>query len=608
MREAMQPLALYASAEELERYLGDPADLANVFSFARSIELDERDEYPEQACELLNAWDFHHYYIPQEYGGKLKSFEELISLVRVIARRDLTVAVAHVKTYLGAVAIWVAGAETQRRKMARIIKNGGQVALGLTERAHGSDILANETQAAKTADGYALSGEKWLINNATRSAAMTVFVRTDNKVGPRDFSLLLFEKDGAPKSSYTHLPRVKTHGLRGADISGIRFHGCELPSDALIGPPGSGLEIALKKLQITRSIVPALSLGAADTALRATMSFALARKLYGDTVFAIPHARKTLVDAFLDLLICECMTTATARAIHVLPQQMSVLSAVAKYYVPVTIESMIRSLSLVLGARSYLREVHWSGIFQKLIRDNAIASLFDGSTVVNLHAISLQLRRLAEYYAKTDFRASEELNSRLQSVFSVATPLPVFDPNKLELNNRGRDDLLQSLAPSLSHLYALKSGRDVDGNVLEEVIVLTKEVVKEVDALYRSLRELTVEKCLALDKSVELYEMSKRYCALHAAAACAHMWIHNRTKSDEFFAKGEWLALCLAKLLTTFDPSRVLLSSPHVASVARELEKLYRQNRLFSLNPYALAQTSPEITTIPNLENQQRGV
>jgi len=148
---------------------------------------------------------------------------------------------------------------------------------------------------------------------------------------------------------------------------------------------------------------------------------------------------------------------------------------------------------------------------------------------------------------------------------------------------------LQGLAPSLSHLYALKAEQDVEGDVLEEIIALTNEVVEEIDALYRSLRELTAEECLALDKSAELYEMSKRYCALHAAAACAHMWIHNRTNLDEFFAKGEWLALCLAKLLTTFDPSRVLSPSPHVASVARELEKLYRENKLFSLNPYALA-------------------
>jgi hypothetical protein len=319
------------------------------------------------------------------------------------------------------------------------------------------------------------------------------------------------------------------------------------------------------------------------------MNFALTRKLYGDTVFAIPHARKTLVDAFIDILICECLTTATARAIHVLPRQMSVLSSVAKYYVPVTIEGMIRNLSLTLGARYYLREVHWSGIFQKVIRDNAIASLFDGSTVVNLYAISLQLRRLAEYSAKADSRAAEELNSHLQNIFATATPLPAFDPNQLELNNRGRDDLLQGLAPSLSQLYALKAEPDVEGDVLEEIIALTNEVVEEIDALYRSLRELTAEEYLALDKSAELYEMSKRYCALHAAAACAHMWIRNRTNLDEFFAKGEWLALCLAKLLTTFDPSRVLSPSPHVASVARELEKLYRQNELFSLNPYALA-------------------
>src|SRR5262245_18578883 len=113
-------LAQYARAEELELRLGDPLEDGNVFSFAKSIELDERDEYPEEACDLLNEWGFHHYYIPQEYGGKLKSYEELISLIRVIARRDLTVAVAHVKTFLGAAPVWVAGASEQKRDLASI--------------------------------------------------------------------------------------------------------------------------------------------------------------------------------------------------------------------------------------------------------------------------------------------------------------------------------------------------------------------------------------------------------------------------------------------------------------------------------------------------------
>ncbi|HEX8845590.1 MAG TPA: hypothetical protein VF791_13140, partial [Pyrinomonadaceae bacterium] len=46
----------YSLAAALEQYLGDPSDERNPFSFAHAVELDEREQYPEQACALLDAW------------------------------------------------------------------------------------------------------------------------------------------------------------------------------------------------------------------------------------------------------------------------------------------------------------------------------------------------------------------------------------------------------------------------------------------------------------------------------------------------------------------------------------------------------------------------
>ena len=62
-----------------------------------------------------------------------------------------------------------------------------------------------------------------------------------------------------PPTAYTILPRITTHGMRAAQIAGIRFHGARVPAGALIGRPGSGLELASAALAITRTLVPALS-------------------------------------------------------------------------------------------------------------------------------------------------------------------------------------------------------------------------------------------------------------------------------------------------------------------------------------------------------------
>jgi len=136
-------LAPYATAEGFEAFLGDPADPRSAIPFGRAVELDEHDAYPEDACAALDAWGFPSYYIPASAGGRLQSYEELLSLIRVVARRDLTVAIAHCKTFLGSVAVWVGGAPEQQLRMAELIEQRQQVALAFHEREHGSDMLSS---------------------------------------------------------------------------------------------------------------------------------------------------------------------------------------------------------------------------------------------------------------------------------------------------------------------------------------------------------------------------------------------------------------------------------------------------------------------------------
>ena len=99
----------HRAAEALDQYLGDPLNPENVVSFKSSVDLDEAERYPEELCRLLVQWGVPHYYVPAEHGGKLKSFEELLFLTRVISRRDLTAAIAMGQVFLGAVHVWIDG-------------------------------------------------------------------------------------------------------------------------------------------------------------------------------------------------------------------------------------------------------------------------------------------------------------------------------------------------------------------------------------------------------------------------------------------------------------------------------------------------------------------
>lgn len=577
----------YASAEYLDQSLGNPLDPTCIFSFKRAVECDERDEYPEDACDLLTDFGFQEHYIPTSFGGKQRHFDELLFLLRIVARRDFTVAWVHgVNTMLGTAAVWVGGSQQQKMDAANLIRSGKTVAVAYHEQTHGNDLLANEVRADldPVSQEYEISGEKWVIGNAIRGAALTVFARTSEGSGPRNFSLFFLTKDNLDQGRYQLLAPVKTHGIRGADVSGIRFNRCSVSGKCLVGSLGSGLEMTLKSFQVTRTIMPALSLGAADTLLRSTLRFVSSRRLYGNTVFSIPYVQKHLVDAFIDLLVCECVSIAAARSLHVVPEQMSVSSAVAKYFIPTVTDGMARNLTTLLGARHYLRHEHDFGIFQKMLRDQACVSIGHVGASVNLSAIAQQLRLLADEQIGARHPNSEQ-TARLTAIFKLTHALPEFDGSHLALLNRGHDDVIQGLGAVRNGLKNLRE-EQLPGVEVATILHLTDRVFEQMDMCARRVIELSRHEG---EISVELMDLARRYCFGQAAAICLHLWWHNRSDIGGFFATGEWLALALDRLLREMRAGIYSCSYHFVAKTAETLNALYLEDKLFSIIPIQLA-------------------
>lgn len=586
----MDKLKQYWVAEELERSLGDPENPDSTMSFKKVIEIDESEEFPHQEIEWLYNWNLQHHYIPVNCGGKFTSFEEFVAFVRVLCRRDQTIGIAFTTMFWSFIT-WMAGTEEQKQRLATYIKDEhGTMCLGYSEKEHGADLIGGDLTATKVPGGYLLNGEKWPINRATISGVSYILAKTDKDAGARGLSLFMVEKSRLDSANYYNLPKILTHGIRASDMSGIGFKDCFVPEDMLIKGEGAGLEVALKGFQITRTLCAAFSHGAADTALRTTLKFAINRVIYNKTVLDIPLPRKILTDAFLDLLICDCETIGAARGFHVIPQQFSVWGAVVKYFVTVQLETMINNISSVLGSRFYMREEHDFGMFQKVLRDNSIISVFDGSTTVNLHSLILQFRQLTKYRSRRNSAKMEGIKSRLETIYSLEKELPTFQPEKLEIVGRGADDTLQGLEIALEQLKALKTA-NINTKVLEQITTLTECILEEVNTHDQKVSNSAFE--FGHDQSPELFDIAKRYCALHAATACVQMWINNRELLGEFFASGEWLVLSLNRLLQPFGHSEKVDIS-YQEKVTQEMLKLYQENKAFSIVPFQLAQTQKQ--------------
>jgi alkylation response protein AidB-like acyl-CoA dehydrogenase len=169
---------LVARMRELEQYLGDPHAPASPMPFRRVLELDELDRYPHEFVDLLHRWGLYDWIVPVANGGKAVNVEDGFNLFRLVARRDPTSATAMVLTSLSYMPVWIAGNAEQRQHFADLVMGGGKMAWGLSERRHGSDILANEMSARPVDGGWVLNGEKWTIGNATVADVVMIHART----------------------------------------------------------------------------------------------------------------------------------------------------------------------------------------------------------------------------------------------------------------------------------------------------------------------------------------------------------------------------------------------------------------------------------------------
>ncbi|MEU3001294.1 acyl-CoA dehydrogenase [Streptomyces sp. NPDC006995] len=481
------------------------------FHPATGARLDLREEFPAEACAVLDACGIARAYVPAGLGGASGGLPELVAALRTVARRDVTVAVAHGKTFLGSAPSWVAGRDEQRRDLAAGILGGAVVSWGLTEPGHGSDLLAGELTAVRAPDGgWRLDGTKWPINNATRGRLVSVLARTAPEGGPRGFSLFLVDKEALEPGSWRALPKEPTHGIRGADISGVRFEAAYVPDDALTGRVGDGLDVVLRSLQLTRTVCTSLSLGAGEHALRLAHAFAAGRALYGTTLLALPLARRVLGRAAASLALADAASLLAARSAHCLTGEMSVVSAVVKAGVPEIVQLAVDDLAELMGARGFLMEQDEHGRFQKLERDHRIVAVFDGSTAVNRSALISQFPVLARR-----IHSGEHDDAGLTAAVTTG-PVPPLDFGALRLTSRTGCSVVQALPAVSGRFSELAAAGAVPRRIHDLVDMLAEEAALIADTM-ADLRPS------GRDTPPEAFGTARRYERCYAGAAAAHL-------------------------------------------------------------------------------------
>lgn len=562
---AAAALSTFDTAAGLEQALGCPFDPGTGISFARGVHADEHETAPTAGFDAARAAGVHEYLVPVGEGGRLTSFEALYGVVRAISRRDLTISVGFGSTFLAGAPVWLWGTQSQRSRVAESVLAGGFGTAGISEDAAGSDLLATRTSAAPIEGGYLLDGRKWLIGNGRRSTFATVLAASEPSYG-----LFLLDFAAIGNAGVRRLPKVRTLGLRGHDLSGVEFDRCRIDADAALGRPGRGIEMVSGALQYTRTLVGGMSLGAADTGLRIALRHARDRILYGRPALVLPPVTSLLARAFADVLVAECTQLAAARGVDVAPRRMGLWSAVAKYVVPGLCTDAVSACAEVLSARAYLRDGVAGGAFQKLARDVAITPVFEGTRLVQLEAIRAQLASGVRRPARPAVPVS--------LLFAFGDPPADWTPAQSHpsITYGGADEVVDLLDSAVARL---------DGD--NELHTIGRSLLMVRDETREAVRGS------ATHRSAEAYDVARRHALVHAAACCLHTWLERRVALGDLAADRAWLAVGLRRVLERLG---VPIAPDRDAEdrLVRWLGELDDNDRAFSLVPLQLARQRHE--------------
>jgi acyl-CoA dehydrogenase len=246
---------------------------------------------------------------PASHGGAAAAVasRSLCIAREVLAWHDGLADFAFAMQGLGTGAITLAGSEAQRARWLPAVARGEAIAaFALSEPGAGSDAAAVATTARRDGDAYVLDGEKTWISNGGIADVYCVFARTGEAPGAKGISAFVVPADTPGLTIAERFDVMAPHPL-----ARLRFEGCRIPADALIGARGEGFKLAMRTLDVFRASVAAAAVGFARRAIDESVARAKRRAMFGGVLADLQLTQAALGDL---VTAVESAALLTARA------------------------------------------------------------------------------------------------------------------------------------------------------------------------------------------------------------------------------------------------------------------------------------------------------
>ncbi|HXJ62581.1 MAG TPA: acyl-CoA dehydrogenase family protein [Actinomycetota bacterium] len=354
---------------------------------AKLLELDERDECPEDVVRAMNGAELgiSLLFVPEEYGGMGGNSFDVYRVCEVLAAVDLGVATSLFATFLGSDPIAVGATPEQKKEwLGRIADEGLLFAYGATEPAAGSDLGALKTVAKPVVEngvtvGYRITGQKQWISNGAIADAYTILANAPG--GPTWFVV----DKGA--TGFTQGKNEDKHGIRASNTAPLFLDEVEVDLDRVVGgEEGQGLVQAQAVFGYTRLMVAAFGLGAGWAALDRAIPYSIERIQAGGPLSEKQgYTHKLIVPHACRLEAGRAYIEETAVRIDAGDEgSLNTEGAIAKYVATEAGLGAAEAAIQALGGYGYVKEY----MVEKIRRDVRITTIYEGTSEIMEMTIS----------------------------------------------------------------------------------------------------------------------------------------------------------------------------------------------------------------------------
>ncbi|MEL6608528.1 MAG: acyl-CoA dehydrogenase family protein [Pseudomonadota bacterium] len=364
-------------------------DMARAFADAEiaphALQWEKDGTIPKELWPKLAELGFGGLYVSEDNGGA-----GLSRLDATLVFEALSTACASVAAFLSIHNMCAAmidrfgSPELQARFLERAIDMEVFFSYCLTEPGSGSDAAALKTRAARTNDGWSVSGTKAFISGGGYSDAYIVMCRTGD-AGPKGISSLIIE-DGADGLSFGGLEDKM--GWRSQPTRQVQLDNCNIPTENLLGEEGQGFTYAMKGLDGGRLNIAACSLGSAQAALDQTRAYMAERQAFGKPIQDFQALQFRIADMEIALQSARTFLRQAAWKLDNGAADATQFCAMAKKQVTEVGSDVVDQCLQLHGGYGYLADY---GI-EKRVRDLRVHQILEGTNEIMRMIVARGLR------------------------------------------------------------------------------------------------------------------------------------------------------------------------------------------------------------------------